>query len=91
MLEYKITRQAVDTEWAVVPGTAAREVELHPPAGDDWTLHSFEHAPEQVVAVWQRPKRPHPMSEIYATTDKAGTASGAPRPVKTASDMPEPK
>jgi len=85
MVEYKITRQAVDMEWAVVPGAPTREIELHPPAGEEWTLHSFEHSSAQVVAVWEREKRAHPMSEIYShTNEDLGT-------VKTVADMPAPK
>ncbi len=84
MMEYKITRQAADMEWAPVQGAAARELELHPPAGEDWVLHSFEHSASQVVAVWEREKRAHPMSPVYAHTDSnAG-------PVKTIADIPNP-
>ena len=92
MLEYKITRQAVGAEdtWIAVPGAPARESELHPPTGEDWSLHSFEHGDTQVVAVWTREKRLHAMSEIYSHSDAPGVQA-APAPVKTVADMPEPK
>jgi len=89
MIEYKITRQAVDMEWGTVSGAPAREMELHPPAGEDWTLHSFEHSAAQVVAVWERQRRAHPMSEVYSHPD--GDGSTAKQPVKTVADMPIPR
>lgn len=88
MIEYKITRQAVDVDWAPVQGAPAGELELHPPAGEDWTLHSFEHSESRVVAVWQRTRRPNAMSEIYAHPE--GEAPGHKAPVKTVADIPKP-
>lgn len=92
MNEYRITRQAVDTDekWQPVPGAPVRELELHPPAGDDWSLHSFEHGPTQVVAVWTRSKRPHAMSGVYSHPDPQ-TTDGRPSPIKTVADIPTPK
>lgn len=84
MNEYKITRQAVDTDWTAVAGAPAREMDLYTPAGDDWNLHSFEHGEKLVVAVWVRAKR-HGMSDVYSH------AEGGQAPVKTIADMPEPK
>ena len=86
--EYKMTRQAVDQDWAVAAGAQAREMELHSPAGEDWELHSCEHGPTQVVAVWVREKREHEMSEIYAHSDENATGQSA---VKTIADIPVPK
>ncbi len=88
MIEYKITRQAVDMEWTPVHGAPARELQLHSPTGEDWTLHSFEHSEARVVAVWERQQRPHPMSNVYADPETLGT--GAPAPVKTIADIPKP-
>ena len=90
MIEYRITRQAVDGDdgWAAVAGARARELELHPPAGEEWSLHSFEHGPDQVVAVWTRQKRPHAMSAVYVNSD--APAAAEPSPVKTVADIPEP-
>ena len=87
MNEYKITRQPVDMDWAVVPGAEAREMALHPPSGDEWTLHSFEHSESRVVAVWERPKRAHAMSEIYSHPESEHETG---QPVKTIADMPKP-
>jgi hypothetical protein len=87
MIEYKITRQAVDVEWAPVQGSPAREIELHAPSGEDWTLHSFEHSDSRVVAVWEREKRSHPMSEVYSHPE--GQDPGT-TPVKTVADIPKP-
>jgi hypothetical protein len=92
MLEYKITRQAVDGDdkWVAVPGAPARENDLFPPAGEEWALHSFEHGDTQVVAVWTREKRLHAMSEVYSHSE--GQAGNAVQPpVKTIADIPEPK
>ena len=89
MNEYKITRQAVDMEWPAVRGASAREMELHPPSGDEWILHSFEHSDAQVVAVWERLKRPHAMSAVYSDAESEGDAA-MHKPVKTIADMPEP-
>jgi len=86
MLEYKMTRQAVDMDWAPVQGAAARELELHPPSGEDWALHSFEHSEARVVAVWSREKRPHTMSDAYAHPDSPSTGH-----TKTIADMPVPR
>jgi hypothetical protein len=88
-MEYKMTRQAVDTVWTAIAGATAREMDLHPPSGEDWSLHSFEHGPDQVVAVWMREKRPHEMSEIYSHPN-ANSSASAPSPVKTVADIPEP-
>lgn len=90
MIEYRITRQAVDVQesWAAVPGTPAREIELSPPAGDEWSLHTFEHGQDQVVAVWTRPKRPHAMSAVYVNSE--ATVPAEPSPIKTVADIPEP-
>jgi len=92
MLEYKITRQTVGSEdtWVAVPGAPARESDLYPPAGEDWTLHSFEHGDTRVVAVWTREKRLHAMSEIYSHSDAQGVSAAA-APIKTVADIPEPK
>jgi hypothetical protein len=92
MLEYKITRQAVDSDdhWVAVPGAPARENELFPPAGEEWSLHSFEHGDKQVVAVWTREKRLHAMSEVYSHSEAQG-GSAAHSPVKTIADIPVPK
>ena len=90
MIEYKITRQAVDMEWALVQGAHAREMDLHPPAGDDWTLHSFEHSPTEVVAVWERQRRAHAMSDVYSHSESQDSTAAQP-PVKTIADMPEPR
>jgi hypothetical protein len=90
MLEYKMTRQTIDTEWKPIEGAPAREMELYPPAGDEWSLHSFEHGPAQVVAVWVREKRLHEMSEIYSHSD-ASASTAARTPIKTVADIPEPK
>ncbi len=87
MIEYKMTRQAVDMEWAPVKGAPAREMALHPPAGDDWKLHSFEHSAAAVVAVWERPRRAHEMSEIYSDAENP---SAPQSPAKTISEIPEP-
>ena len=88
MNEFKITRQPVeDNQWAVVQGTSARAIELHPPEGDDWALHSFEHGQDQVVAVWTRAKRPHAMSEVYAHSHEHDNTQSA---VKTVADIPVP-
>ena len=84
-----MTKQAVDTEWTAVVGAPAREIDLHPPAGEGWVLHSCEHGPAQVVAVWTREKRPHQMSEIYSHPE--GHAPSGVAPVKTVADIPEPK
>ena len=72
-----------------MPGARAREMDLHQPAGEDWTLHSFEHSVTEVVAVWERPKRAHAMSEVYSRADSEDEKRQ--QPVKTISDMPEPK
>ncbi len=88
--EYKMTRQAVDKDWAAVEGAPAREMDLYPPAGEGWSLHSWEHEPAQVVAVWAREKRVHEMSEIYSHSD-ANAATAVQAPVKTVADIPEPK
>jgi len=88
--EYKMTRQAVDMDWPTVAGAQARELELHPPAGEGWSLHSCEHGPVQVVAVWQREKRLHEMSDVYShSVEDAPT--GGQAPTKTIADIPEPK
>jgi hypothetical protein len=89
MMEYRMTRQAVEQEWTAVEGAPAREMELHPPAGDEWTLHSFEHGQSQVVAVWVRQKRLHEMSEIYSHSE-VNAAAAAHAPIKTVADIPEP-
>ena len=88
--EYKMTRQAVDMDWAPVEGAPAREMELHPPAGEEWALHSCEHGTAQVIAVWVREKREHEMSEIYSHSD-VNTQTAVQAPVKTVADMTEPK
>ena len=90
MNEFKITRQPVEdkNQWAVVQGTSARALELHPPEGEDWSLHSFEHGQDEVVAVWTRAKRPYAMSEVYAHSHEQDTAQAA---VKTVADIPLPK
>ena len=77
-------------EWAPVEGAPAREMGLYPPAGEGWSLHSCEHGPVQVVAVWSREKRLHEMSEIYSHSDEnAPTAAQAA--TKTIADIPVPK
>ena len=83
MKEYKITKQRVEGDWAAVEGAAARQIDLHPPSADEWTLHSFEHAASEVVAVWWREKR-HGMSDVYSHAEEVQPA------VKTIADMPEP-
>lgn len=77
-------------DWAAVPGAPAREMELYPPAGEDWTLHSFEHSPAQVIAVWERKRRPHVMSEVYSHPAGSDDSTIAPSPVKTVADIPKP-
>jgi hypothetical protein len=90
MIEYRITRQAVDGQesWTAVPGAPARELELHSPAGEEWSLHTFEHGQDQVVAVWTRQKRPHAMSAVYVNSE--APASAEQSPVKTMADIPVP-
>ena len=89
MNEFKITRQPVEDKekWAVVQGTSARALELHPPEGEDWALHSFEHGQDEVVAVWMRAKRPHAMSEVYVHPHEQETTQPS---VKTVADIPVP-
>ena len=85
-----MTRQTVGQQWTPIAGAPAREMELHAPAGEEWSLHSFKHGETEVVAVWVREKRLHEMSEIYSHSD-ANTANAAHSPVKTVADIPEPK
>jgi len=85
MIEYKMTRQAVEGAWAEVKGAPTREMELHPPAGEEWALHSFVHGRTEVVAVWSREKRLHAMSEVYSHAE-----GQPPTAVKTIADMPVP-
>ena len=87
MIEYKMTRQAVDVDWTPVQGAPARELDLHPPSGEDWTLHSFEHSDARVVAVWERKRRAHAMSEIYAHPESTDPTH---QHVKTTADIPKP-
>jgi hypothetical protein len=84
MIEYKMTKQGVDGDWSVVEAAPTREMDLYPPAGDDWTLHSFKHHASEVVAVWSREKR-HGMSDVYVHS------GGVQTPAKTIEEMPEPK
>lgn len=88
MNEYKITRQPADAEWAAVEGAPAGEMDLHPPHGEDWTLHSFANSSSQILVVWQRPKRTHAMSEVYSHA--GGSEATGAEPVKTIAAMPEP-
>jgi hypothetical protein len=88
MIEYKMTRQAVEGDWGAIEGAPAREMDLYPPAGEDWSLHSFVHGRTEVVAVWAREKRAHAMSDVYSHSD---APAGAQAAVKTIADMPEPK
>ena len=90
MNEFKITKQPVEDadQWAAVPGTPVRAIELHPPEGEDWSLHSFQNGNAEVVAVWMRTRRPHAMSEVYAHPHEQDAAQLA---VKTVADIPAPK